>query len=112
MDTHTASWPSPIGVSVLRHEDPPLLRGEACYVADVNLPGHLTLAFVRSSISHGVILGIDSSAASALPGVEAIFTAQDLSASLGKVPRIPPRVSFDETVVPYLQPVLAVDRVR
>ena len=81
-------------------------------MADVHLPGHLTLAFVRSSISHGEILDIDTSAASLLPGVEAIFTARDIESSLGTLPRIPPRVSFDETVVPYLQPILAKDRVR
>jgi CO/xanthine dehydrogenase Mo-binding subunit len=46
------------------------------------------------------------------PGVEAVLTARDLASDLGEVPRIPPRVSFDETVVPYLQPILAVDRVR
>jgi CO/xanthine dehydrogenase Mo-binding subunit len=88
------------------------LRGEARYVADVRLPGLLAIAFVRSTVSHGILVGIDSSAAEESPGVEAVFTARDLEASLGTVPRIPPRVSFDETVVPYLQPLLATDKVR
>lgn len=109
MNTHTTSG---IGVSVLRHEDPALLRGEAHFVADVSLPDQLSLCFVRSSIAHGQILDIDTSAAADAPGVIGVFTSTDLIDSIGDVPRIPPRVSFDETVLPYLQPVLATDKVR
>ncbi len=101
-----------IGASVLRHEDPPLLTGRARYAADVHLPGQLTMAVVRSPVPHGVIRGIDASRARASAGAAAVFCAQDLAEDLGEVPRIPPRVSFDETVLPYLQPILAVDRVR
>ena len=101
-----------IGASVLRSEDPPLLTGQARYIADLHLPGQLTMALVRSPIAHGTILGIDTALAEALPGVEAVFTARHLAEDLGRVPRIPPRVSFDETVLPYLQPILAVEKVR
>ena len=61
---------------------------------------------------HGALLGIDTSEAAALPGVVAVLTAEDLTTDLGHVPRIPPRVSFDRTVLPYLQPILAEDRLR
>ncbi|MCY4369215.1 MAG: xanthine dehydrogenase family protein molybdopterin-binding subunit [bacterium] len=101
-----------IGASVLRHEDPPLLRGRARYIADVHLPGQLAMVVVRSPVANGALRAVDTSEAIALPGVEAAFTAKDLIAALGHIPRIPPRVSFDETVLPYLQPLLAVDRVR
>lgn len=101
-----------IGSSIRRHEDPPLLAGRARYVADVRLPGMLTMAVVRAPVAHGTVRGIDCSEARRLPGVEAVYTAEDLNESLGSVPRIPPRVSFDETVVPYLQPLIAHDRVR
>ena len=101
-----------IGASVLRHEDPPLLTGQARYVADIQLDRQLTMSVVRSPVSHGVLLGVETSEAASLPGVEAVFTADDLIETLGHVPRIPPRVSFDETVLPYLQPILAQDRVR
>ena len=101
-----------IGSSVRRHEDPPLLAGRARYVADIRLPGMLTMVVVRAPVAHGTLRSIDCSEARRLPGVEAVFTAEELSESLGGVPRIPPRVSFDGTVVPYLQPVLAHDRVR
>ena len=72
----------------------------------------LTMAVVRAPVAHGTVRGIDCSEARRLPGVEAVFTAEDLNDALGGVPRIPPRVSFDETVVPYLQPLIAHDRVR
>jgi len=101
-----------IGSSVRRHEDPPLLAGRARYVADIRLPGMLTMVVVRAPVAHGTLRSIDCSEARRLPGVEAVFTAEELSGSLGGIPTIPPRVSFDGTVVPYLQPVLAHDRVR
>ena len=101
-----------IGSSVRRHEDPPLLAGRARYVADVRLPGMLTMVVVRAPVAHGTLRGIDCSEARRLPGVEAVFTAEEVSESLGGVPSIPPRVSFDETVIPYLQPIIAHDRVR
>ena len=101
-----------IGSSIRRHEDPPLLAGRARYVADVRLPGMLTMVVVRAPVAHGAIRGIDCSEARRLPGVEAVFTADEVRQSLEGIPTIPPRVSFDETVVPYLQPVIAHDRVR
>ena len=101
-----------IGDSVLRHEDPPLLTGQARYVADVALDRGLAMSVVRSPVAHGILIGVETAEARSLPGVEAVFSARDLIESLGRVPLIPPRVSFDETVLPYLQPVLAVDRVR
>ena len=109
---HRASGPGGIGASVPRHEDPPLLTGRARYVADVQLPGRLAMAVVRSPVAHGTVRRIDTAQAEELPGVEAVFTARHLAEELGRVPRIPPRVSFDETVIPYLQPILAEDRVR
>ena len=107
-----ASGPGGIGASVPRHEDPPLLTGRARYAADVQLPGGLAMAVVRSPVAHGTVHRIDTARAEELAGVEAVFTARDLAEELGCVPRIPPRVSFDETVLPYLQPILAEDRVR
>lgn len=101
-----------IGSSIRRHEDPPLLAGRARYVADIRLPGMLTMAVVRSPVAHGTLVSIDCSEARRLPGVEAVFTAHEVRESLGGLPRIPPRVSYDETVIPYLQPVIAHDRVR
>ncbi|MDE0138613.1 MAG: xanthine dehydrogenase family protein molybdopterin-binding subunit [bacterium] len=101
-----------IGSSIRRHEDPPLLAGRARYVADVRLPGMLTMVVVRAPVAHGTIRSIDCLEARRLPGVEAVFTAEEVNESLGGIPSIPPRVSFDDTVIPYLQPIIAHDRVR
>lgn len=70
------------------------------------------MAVVRAPVAHGTLRSIDCSEARRLPGVEAVFTAEEVGEALGGIPNIPPRVSFDETVVPYLQPVIAHDRVR
>ncbi|WP_026871185.1 xanthine dehydrogenase family protein molybdopterin-binding subunit [Inquilinus limosus] len=68
-----------IGQPVSRMEDPVLLRGEGRYTDDVSLPGQAYAAFVRSPHAHGVIAGIDTDMARAMPGVLAVYTAADLA---------------------------------
>lgn len=68
------------GRPLTRNEDPRLLRGEALFVDDVELPGLLHAAFLRSPHAHARILGIDVTAAKTRAGVLAVFTAQDLGA--------------------------------
>ncbi len=58
-----------IGQPVPRSEDPVLLRGEGKYSDDWNLPGQAYCWIVRSPYAHGVIRGIDTEAARAMPGV-------------------------------------------
>jgi carbon-monoxide dehydrogenase large subunit len=67
-----------VGQSVARNEDPILVRGEGRYTDDLSLEGQLYAAFVRSPHAHGVIRGIDTSAAKAMKGVVAIYTGFDL----------------------------------
>lgn len=67
-----------IGTSVLRVEDPTLVVGKGRFVDDVQLPGMLHLAVLRSYHPKAKILSIDTSAARALPGVEAVVTGADL----------------------------------
>jgi carbon-monoxide dehydrogenase large subunit len=67
-----------LGATVHRVEDPRLLTGRGRFVDDVRLPGMLHGAFVRSSVPHGSLTGIDASRARALPGVVAVLTAADL----------------------------------
>src|SRR5260370_23949785 len=69
------------GQPVPRKEDPTLLRGQGRYTDDVNRPGQAYAVMVRSRIAHGVLKGIDTKAASVLPGVLAILTNADLEAS-------------------------------
>ncbi len=68
-----------IGARVHRVEDPRLLTGHGTYVDDVVRPGMLHACFVRSPLPRARITGIDPSAALALPGVHAVFTAEDLN---------------------------------
>jgi aerobic carbon-monoxide dehydrogenase large subunit len=68
-----------IGQSIKRKEDPRLLTGHGRYVDDITEAGTLHVAFVRSSIARGNITRLDVSQAAALPGVEAIYTGDDLN---------------------------------
>jgi len=68
----------PLGERVRRNEDPRLLTGKALFVDDVDLPGLLHVAFLRSPHAHARLGRIDVSRALALPGVIAVYTAADL----------------------------------
>ncbi len=67
-----------IGTEVRRVEDPDLLVGRATFIDNLRIDGMLHAAFVRSPHAHAEVLGIDSEAAARLPGVAAVFTANDL----------------------------------
>jgi carbon-monoxide dehydrogenase large subunit len=62
-----------------RKEDVRLLTGRGSYVDDVALPGMLHAAFVRSPIARGRIRSVDVQAARGVPGVRAVYTAEDLA---------------------------------
>jgi len=66
-----------IGKPIRRVEDDRLIRGRGRYLADLQVPGTLTAFFVRSPHAHAAIREVDVSAARAVPGVVAIFTAAD-----------------------------------
>jgi aerobic carbon-monoxide dehydrogenase large subunit len=104
-----AGW---IGEAIDRHEDDRLLTGVEPFVADVQLPGQVSAAIVRSPVAHGVLRSIDVAQARAHPGVVAVFTGEDILRDLGSVPVIRPRLSVDESLAPYLQPVVAREKVR
>ncbi len=74
------------GAAVKRREDPRFLRGEARYVDDVTLPGLLHAAFLRSPHAHARIVEIRTAAASALSGVERVFTFADLERWMKPLP--------------------------
>ena len=58
-----------IGASIRRVEDPVLVAGKGCYVDDIQLPGMLYLAFLRTTYPHAKIISIDTNAAKAMAGV-------------------------------------------
>ena len=66
------------GQPVKRNEDARLLAGRAQFVDDVNLPGMLHAAFLRSPYAHARLKSIDVAPALAREGVVAVYTAEDL----------------------------------
>jgi aerobic carbon-monoxide dehydrogenase large subunit len=86
-----------------RKEDARFLRGQGNYVDDVNLPGMLHGAILRSPYAHARIISIDTSAAEAHPKVKAVVTGKILETlNLAWMPTL----SMD------VQSVLCTDKVR
>jgi len=103
-----ASTVSVLGHRVQRREDPPLLTGEAQFLADLRPEGLLHAVFVRSSVAHGVLASVDVSEAAAQPEVVAVYRAGDLG--LGGIPEWPrPGVPARPALA---RPCLAHERVR
>jgi CO/xanthine dehydrogenase Mo-binding subunit len=67
-----------IGASIRRVEDPVLVTGKGCFTDDVQLPGMLYLAILRSPYPHAKITSINTDAARAIPGVELVLTGADI----------------------------------
>jgi carbon-monoxide dehydrogenase large subunit len=97
-----------VGASVSRKEDPRLLTGRGRFVDDVHLPRMLHAQFVRSTIAHGSVDSLDLSGVLDVPGVVAVFTADDLA--LEDITAVLDRPLSE--FVPTAMPVLARDRVR
>src|SRR2546421_464796 len=94
----------PIGFGRLkRKEDPRFIRGQGTYVDDVQLPGMLHGAVLRSPLAHARIISIDTSAALQHPKVRAVITGKDLE---GQGLAWMPTLSADTEAV------LATDKVR
>src|SRR5215211_3348054 len=67
-----------VGAAVRRFEDPRLLRGQATFIEDLELPRALRVAFVRSQFAHAQLTSIDLSGARQAAGVVAAFDSGDL----------------------------------
>lgn len=75
----TSSTPfSTIGQRVRLVEGESKVTGKIRFVADLKIAGMLSARLVTSPHAHARLLRIDTSAATALPGVVAVLTAQDL----------------------------------
>lgn len=68
-----------VGQRIKRVEDPRLITGTARYLDDIQLPGMLHAAVLRSSYAHARIKGINTEAAANAPGVVAVFTGKDFA---------------------------------
>ena len=98
-----------VGSPVERIEDLRLLRGRGQFVDDLARDEMLYAAIARSSVAHGRIRSIDSSAARAVPGVHAVITADDIG---DPVPQIPLRHASLPQLDAHRQPVIAQHKVR
>ena len=102
------------GQAVSRIEDVQLLKGLGQYADDVVHAGQTFLSFVRSPHAHANISGIDTTAAQQMPGVLAVYTAQDMH-KLGVKPMAKP-VNFKRAdgspIASATRTILASDRVR
>ena len=99
-----------VGDPVVKHDGDEYLTGRAVFAGDVVLPGMTHAVFVRSTVAHARIVGIDASAARAMPGVVAVLTGEEAIPLVEPVPS-----SVDPTPIGgHLAEIrcLAVDRVR
>jgi aerobic carbon-monoxide dehydrogenase large subunit len=92
-----------VGASVLRLEDDRYLRGRGRFIADIQLPGMLDVAFVRSPLAHARVRGIVK------PQVyeDKVFVMADLEGVQG--------IRADSGLLGFrssIQPVLAYEKVR
>src|SRR4249919_593044 len=101
----TPVLPKPVGQRVKRREDPRLIQGRGTYVDDIAIVGMQHLAFKRCDVAHAKIRSIDTSAAAAMEGVEAVFTGADIAKFLAPMPIGTPFPSPEHRAV-------AVDTVR
>jgi carbon-monoxide dehydrogenase large subunit len=99
----TAHMHGGIGESIKRKEDSRFIHGKGNYIDDLTLPNMLHMSILRSPHAHARIKSIDTSAASAKPGVVAVVTGELLAQhKLAWMPTL----SYDT------QAVLATDKVR
>jgi carbon-monoxide dehydrogenase large subunit len=87
-----------VGQAIRRKEDPPLIKGQGKYTDDMQLPGMLHAAIVRSPEANAALTSIDVSEAAAHPSVVAALTGEDLAEDLaGPIPMVwdPPGVDVN-----------------
>ncbi len=101
-----------VGQPVPRQEDPVLLQGRGRYTDDLSLPGQAWCVMVRSPYAHGVIRGIGTEAARAMPGVLGVYTAADMAAYGPMRNGLPLKNKDGSPPAPVERLPLAADKVR
>jgi carbon-monoxide dehydrogenase large subunit len=103
----------PIGARAKRNEDPRLLTGRALFIDDLELPGMVHVAFLRSPHAHARLRSVDVSRARQREGVVAVYTAEDLGDYWQHGPLlVPPPPVEGMTFHQRTQVPLAKDKVR
>ena len=108
MASNTNEMLGHLGDSVVRLEDPPLVKGQGRFVGDINFPNQLHMRIFRSPYAHGKIKSIDTASALAYPGVVAVWTSDDIQ----DIPPIDFREGSDPTLALFRQYPLARELVR
>ena len=88
---------------VRRKEDARFLRGQGTFVDDIQRPGMLHGAILRSPLAHARIASVDTAAAEAHPRVRAVITGEMLEQR---------KLAWMPTLSRDVQAVLATDKVR
>jgi len=104
LDTGTA-----LGRPIRRKEDAKLLHGRTNWTDNIQLPGTLHMAILRSPVAHARIAKLDVSGALSRPHVVAAYSAKELGDLNGSIPCVWPVT--DDIFMPGF-PALAVDKVR
>jgi CO/xanthine dehydrogenase Mo-binding subunit len=92
-----------VGSSIPRLESRAKVTGQADYTHNLRLLGMLHAKICRSSVAHGKLRSVDTSAAEEMPGVHAVVTGQDILKII-EDPHFGP--AFHD------QPIMAIDKVR
>ncbi len=97
-----------IGRDRRRKEDQRLITGRTRWTDNLQLPGMLHLAMVRSPFAHAKITGVETAAAKAAPDVVAVVTGADVADEQGSIPTAW-NITPEQKSPPH--PPIAVDRV-
>jgi carbon-monoxide dehydrogenase large subunit len=109
MTTTAEPTTAELGRARTRKEDARLITGRTRWTDNITLNGMLHIAMVRSPVSHGRIVGIDTEAATQMPNVVAVYTGADLDAEQSGIPCAWP-INADATPPRHVS--IAVDTVR
>ena len=107
--TETVETSTPFGRPIKRKEDAKLLHGRTNWTDNIQLPGTLHMAILRSPFAHANITKLDVSGALQQPNVVAAYGADELGDLNGSVPCVWPVT--DDIVMPDF-PSLAKGKVR
>ena len=78
-----------VGQPLKRKEDAKLVTGSATWTDNIQLPGMLYMAVLRSPMAHARIDRLDATPALTRPGVVAVFTASPRTTAMALAPADP-----------------------
>jgi carbon-monoxide dehydrogenase large subunit len=109
VQTETGVREAEFGRARLRKEDARLITGQTNWTDNIQLPGMVHIAFLRSPFAHARITSVDVGPARNEPGVIAAYSGADFAAEQGSLPCAWPVTP--DIVIPA-HPPMAVDEVR